>query len=79
MAVAAKIQKTKAKEFSFAWEGKDKSGKVVKGEMRAVGEASASAYLRRQGINATKVKRQRNKGKKSPPRTLPCSPASLPS
>ena len=64
MAVAAKIQKTKAKEFSFAWEGKDKSGKIVKGEMRAPGEAGVSAYLRRQGVNVTKVKRQRNKGKK---------------
>ncbi|MHB1236331.1 MAG: type II secretion system F family protein [Gallionella sp.] len=70
MAVAAKIQKTKAKEFSFAWEGKDRSGKVVKGEMRAPGEASVSAYLRRQGVNVTKVKRQRNKGKKITPKDI---------
>jgi type IV pilus assembly protein PilC len=62
MAVAAKNQKTKAKEYSYAWEGKDKTGKLVKGEMRAPGEASVSAHLRRQGVNVTKIKRQR-KGK----------------
>ena len=61
MAVAAKDQKTK--DFTYAWEGKDKTGKLVKGEMRAPGEASVSAYLRRQGVNVTKIKRQRNKGK----------------
>jgi len=61
MAVAAKNQKTK--DFTYAWEGKDKTGKLVKGEMRAPGEASVSAHLRRQGVNVTKIKRQRNKGK----------------
>jgi type IV pilus assembly protein PilC len=61
MAVAVKNQK--AKDFSYAWEGKDKTGKLTKGEMRAPGEASVSAYLRRQGINVTKIKRLRNKGK----------------
>jgi type IV pilus assembly protein PilC len=65
MAVAAKaVPKTKAKEFAFAWEGKDKSGKVVKGEMRSAGEASISAQLRRQGINVTKIRRLKSKGKK---------------
>ena len=38
------------KEFNFTWEGKDKSGKAVKGEMKAVGEAVVNATLRRQGI-----------------------------
>src|SRR5450830_614040 len=61
MAVAAKDQK--AKDFTYAWEGKDKTGKLVKGEMRAPGEASVSAHLRRQGVNVTKIKRQRNKDK----------------
>ncbi|OFZ66381.1 MAG: type II secretion system protein F [Betaproteobacteria bacterium RBG_16_56_24] len=64
MAVAAKAPKvSKPKEFSFVWEGKDKTGKVVKGEMRAPGEAGVSAYLRRQGINVTKIKRLRASGK----------------
>jgi len=57
MAVAPKA--AKAKEFAYLWEGKDKTGKQVKGEMRAPGEASVSAHLRRQGINVTKVKRLR--------------------
>lgn len=42
----------------FAWEGKDKMGRIVKGEMRAGGEAVVMATLRRQGILATKVKKQ---------------------
>ncbi|MBI3221645.1 MAG: type II secretion system F family protein [Nitrosomonadales bacterium] len=61
MAVAAKAQKVK--EYSYLWEGKDKTGKIVKGEMRAPGEASVSAHLRRQGINVSKVKRLRSSTK----------------
>lgn len=57
MAVAPKA--AKAKEYSYLWEGKDKTGKRVKGEMRAPGEATVSAHLRRQGINISKVKRLR--------------------
>ena len=57
MAVAPKAQK--AKENNYAWEGKDKTGKRVKGEMRGIGEASISAHLRRQGISDIKVKRAR--------------------
>jgi type IV pilus assembly protein PilC len=61
MAVAQRNQK--AKDISFAWEGRDKTGKTVKGEMRAPGEASVSAYLRRQGVNVTKIKKLRRSGK----------------
>jgi type IV pilus assembly protein PilC len=46
------------KEFTFAWEGKDKSGKPVRGELRAPGEAMVNATLRRQGIVVSKVKKQ---------------------
>lgn len=42
----------------FIWEGKDKQGRIVKGEMRAGGEAVVAATLRRQGILVTKVKKQ---------------------
>ncbi|MDO8292919.1 MAG: type II secretion system F family protein [Gallionella sp.] len=62
MAVAPKAQKVK--EFSYIWEGKDKTGKKVKGEMRAPGEASISAHLRRQGINVSKVKKLRGSTQK---------------
>ena len=47
------------KETVFSWEGKDKAGKVVRGEMRAGGQAVVNATLRRQGILVTKVKKQR--------------------
>jgi type IV pilus assembly protein PilC len=61
MATAA-AGKDKVKDFTFTYEGKDKSGKVVKGEMRAQGEAMVNATLRRQGILVTKVKKQRAGG-----------------
>jgi len=47
------------REYMFAWEGRDRSGKLVKGDMKASGEAVVQSTLRRQGINVTKVKRQR--------------------
>jgi type IV pilus assembly protein PilC len=58
MATATAAVKTTAKEFTFAWEGKDKAGKVVRGEMRAAGENVVQASLRRQGITISKVKKQ---------------------
>jgi len=45
------------KMVNFAWEGKDKTGKMVKGEMRAEGQAMVSAQLRRQGILVNKIKK----------------------
>ena len=51
--------KDKIKDFTFAWEGKDKQGKIVKGETRAQGEAMVNATLRRQGIMVTKLKKQK--------------------
>jgi type IV pilus assembly protein PilC len=56
------------KEVTYAWEGKDKKGKAIKGEMKATGESFVNATLRRQGIMVTKVKKQSgfsNKGKVS--------------
>ncbi len=53
------------KEIIFEWEGKDRNGKVVRGEMRAGGEAVVNASLRRQGILVSKVKRRRTSGGKS--------------
>ena len=50
------------KEYTFAWEGKDKAGKTVRGEMRAAGENMVNASLRRQGITVSKVKKQRQGG-----------------
>jgi len=53
-----------SKQIIFLWEGKDKKGKVVKGEMRAAGESFVNATLRRQGITVTKVKKQSGFAKK---------------
>lgn len=53
-----------AKQLTYVWEGKDKKGKVVKGEMRANGDSFVKATLRRQGINVTKVKKQSGMAKK---------------
>jgi type IV pilus assembly protein PilC len=54
-----------APDFIFEWEGKDRTGKLVRGELRAGGEAAVSASMRRQGIMVTKVKRRRLSGGKS--------------
>ncbi|HLP98360.1 MAG TPA: type II secretion system F family protein [Sideroxyarcus sp.] len=54
----------KTKEHQYSWEGKDKSGKIVKGEMRGAGEASVSAHLRRQGITVSKIKKSSTGGGK---------------
>ena len=56
-----------SKLYNFVWEGRDRTGKVIKGEVKAGGEAVVTATLRRQGISVIKVKRQRlGGGKKSP-------------
>jgi type IV pilus assembly protein PilC len=49
-------------DFIFEWEGKDRTGKLVRGELRAGGEAAVSASMRRQGIMVTKVKKRRVSG-----------------
>lgn len=59
MATAAAAA-AKPKEFTFAWEGKDKAGKTVRGELRAAIENIAQAQLRRQGVNVSKVKKQKS-------------------
>jgi type IV pilus assembly protein PilC len=55
----ATVAAARPKEITFLWEGKDKGGKLVRGEMRAGGQAVVNATLRRQGILVTKVKKQR--------------------
>jgi type IV pilus assembly protein PilC len=57
MAVAA-AARTVVKETPFIWEGVDKMGRKMKGEMLAPGEAAVRQNLRRQGITPTKIKKQ---------------------
>ena len=64
-AVAKKAAAERAKEFNYAWVGKDKTGKVIKGETRAPGDAAVAANLRRQGIQVASIKKvKRGGGKK---------------
>jgi len=48
-----------AKDGVYEWEGKDKNGKLVRGDMRANGENQVKASLRRQGIMPSKIKKRR--------------------
>ncbi len=50
------------KELVFEWEGKDKNGKIVRGELRSGGQAMVNASLRRQGILVTRVRKRRTRG-----------------
>lgn len=47
------------KEELFHWEGKDKNGKIVRGEMRCSGENVVQVTMRRQGVIVTKVRKQK--------------------
>lgn len=49
----------KPASFIWEWEGRDRAGKVIRGEIRAESETVAKAQLRRQGVNVSKVKKRR--------------------
>jgi type IV pilus assembly protein PilC len=57
--------KTDAKDAVYEWEGKDRNGKQVRGEIRAAGENQVKASLRRQGVTPTKIKKRRMRSGKS--------------
>jgi type IV pilus assembly protein PilC len=52
------------KEYTFVWEGLDRSNRQVRGEMKAATETVVTTSLRRQGIRVTKLKRQTFRGGK---------------
>ena len=58
MATAAKKSTNTVKDYVYSWDGRDKAGKQVKGELRAGGEAIVSATMRRQGVIVTKIKKK---------------------
>ena len=64
MAVVAKKPGQDVKQFNFSWTGKDKTGKIIKGEARAGGESSVAANLRRQGIQVQSIKKVSQRGGK---------------
>jgi len=47
------------KDAVFEWEGKDRNGKQVRGEMRANGDNQVKSALRRQGVTPSKIKKRR--------------------
>jgi type IV pilus assembly protein PilC len=53
------------KDAVFEWEGKDRNGKQVRGEIRAAGENQVKSSLRRQGVTPTKIKKRRMSSGKS--------------
>ena len=46
------------KQFPFTWEGTDRAGKKVKGKVVSTTEAAVRSELRRQGVVATRVRKQ---------------------
>ena len=53
------------KEFVFEWEGKDRGGKQVRGEIRASGENQVKSSLRRQGVLPVKIRKRKMRSGKS--------------
>ncbi|MFZ2739545.1 MAG: type II secretion system F family protein [Burkholderiaceae bacterium] len=59
------------KDFVYEWQGKDRHGKQVRGEIRAATENQVVATLRRQGVLASKIqKRKMGKGRNIKPKEL---------
>jgi type IV pilus assembly protein PilC len=61
----ATIASKSVKEFVFEWEGKDRKGKQVRGEIRAASENIVQASLRRQGVLPTKIKKRSTRSGKA--------------
>ena len=59
MATVTQGRKKDVQDYLYSWVGQDRSGKAVRGEMRANGENVVIAQLRRQGLSFVKVKKQR--------------------
>ncbi len=61
MATSTKARGSKVNESTFLWEGRNKDGKTVRGEMRAASESVVNTTLRRQGITNAQIKKLRFK------------------
>lgn len=67
----ATARKNDVKELVFEWEGRDRNGKTVRGETRAISENVVGITLRRQGITPLKIKKRRMlSGKKIRPKDI---------
>ena len=52
-------RRAQPRDQTFMWEGRDRAGKTVRGEVRASSQAILQSSLRRQGIVVTKVRKRR--------------------
>ncbi|HEY0721522.1 MAG TPA: type II secretion system F family protein [Gammaproteobacteria bacterium] len=62
-------QAAAVKKIAYSWEGTDKNGNRIKGDVQSPNEALAKAELRRQGINVAKIGKKKGslrKGKITP-------------
>lgn len=73
MATAAKRPANQVKDFVFEWQGKDRNGRQIRGELRAQGKNQVMAALRRQGVIVTPAsikKRRTRSGKRIKPKDI---------
>lgn len=68
-------KQTVEKQKTYAWEGTDKKGQRLKGEMQASNEALVKAHLRKQGLTPLKVNRKA--ADLFAPRKQPITPADI--
>jgi len=57
-----RIPRKEVKEFTYLWEGFDRNGRSVRGEMKGASETVVTTTLRRQGIRIAKIRRQTFRG-----------------
>jgi type IV pilus assembly protein PilC len=60
-----KPKTSESKDAVYEWEGKDRNGKQVRGDMRAAGENQVKSALRRQGVTLSKLKKRRMRSSRS--------------
>lgn len=71
----SRTKQTVEKQKTYAWEGVDKKGQKIKGEMQAANEAMVKAQLRKQGLMPGKVSRKA--ADLFAPRKQPITPADI--
>lgn len=71
----SRVKQQVEKQKTFTWEGVDKKGQKIKGEMQASNEALVKAQLRKQGLSPGKVSRKASD--LFAPRKTPATPGDI--
>ena len=58
MTLTSSTQTTNSNEFIFLWEAKDKTGRLIQGELRATGIDRVNLLLRKQGLTQISIKKK---------------------